>query len=90
MRHMQFDRHTLVLLVLRPDAPLLPDDEAAALQDRHLAFRADLRPVSARRRAPLDELRRLAGASGLLVEPAGTAAEVGECGRSRNWNETAE
>ena len=29
---------------LRPDAPLLPDDEAAARsQDRHLAFRADLR-----------------------------------------------
>ena len=40
---MQFDRHTLVLLVLRPDAPKLTDEEAAALQDRHLAFRADLR-----------------------------------------------
>jgi len=40
---MQFDRHTLVLLVLRPDAPELTDEEAAALQDRHLAFRADLR-----------------------------------------------
>jgi len=40
---MQFDRHTLVLLVLRPDAPELADEEAAELQDRHLAFRADLR-----------------------------------------------
>jgi uncharacterized protein YciI len=40
---MQFDRHTLVLLVLRPDAPELTDEEAAELQDRHLAFRADLR-----------------------------------------------
>jgi uncharacterized protein YciI len=40
---MQFDRHTLVLLVLRPDAPELTDDEAAELQDRHLAYRADLR-----------------------------------------------
>src|SRR5438093_8511543 len=40
---MQFDRHTLVLLVLRPDAPKLTDEEAAELQDRHLAFRADLR-----------------------------------------------
>ncbi len=40
---MQFDRHTLVLLVLRPDAPDLTDEEAAELQDRHLAFRADLR-----------------------------------------------
>ena len=40
---MQFDRHTLVLLVLRPDAPKLTDEEADELQDRHLAFRADLR-----------------------------------------------
>jgi uncharacterized protein len=40
---MQFDRHTLVLLVLRPDALELTDEEAADLQDRHLAFRADLR-----------------------------------------------
>jgi uncharacterized protein len=40
---MQFDRHTLVLLVLRPDAPELADEEATELQDRHLAFRADLR-----------------------------------------------
>lgn len=40
---MQFDRHTLVLLVRRADAPELTDDAAAELQDRHLAFRADLR-----------------------------------------------
>ena len=40
---MQFDRHTLVLLVRPPDAPELSEDEAAELQDRHLAFRADLR-----------------------------------------------
>ena len=40
---MPFDRHTLVLLVLRPDAPELTDEEAAELQDRHLAFRAELR-----------------------------------------------
>jgi uncharacterized protein YciI len=40
---MEFDRHTLVLLVRRPDAPELTDGEAAELQDRHLAFRADLR-----------------------------------------------
>ena len=40
---MQFERHTLVLLVRRPDAPELTDDEAAELQDRHLAFRAELR-----------------------------------------------
>jgi uncharacterized protein YciI len=40
---MQFDRHTLVLLVRRPDAPELTDEEAAELQDRLLAYRADLR-----------------------------------------------
>ena len=40
---MQFDRHTLVLLVRPPDAPELTDEEADALQDEHLAFRAGLR-----------------------------------------------
>jgi uncharacterized protein YciI len=40
---MQFDRHTLVLLVLRPDAPEMTEEDAAELQDRHLAFRVDLR-----------------------------------------------
>ena len=40
---MQFDRHTLVLLVRPPDAPELTDEDAAELQDRHLAFRAELR-----------------------------------------------
>ena len=40
---MQFDRHTVVLLVRPPDAPELSEAEAAELQDRHLAFRADLR-----------------------------------------------
>ena len=32
-----------MLLVRRPDAPELTDEEAAELQDRHLAYRADLR-----------------------------------------------
>ena len=40
---MRFDRHTLVLLVRPQGAPELTDEEAAELQDRHLAFRADLR-----------------------------------------------
>jgi len=39
----EFDRHTLVLLVRPPDAPELSEEEADALQDAHLAFRADLR-----------------------------------------------
>ena len=40
---MEFDRHTLVLLVRPPEALELTDEEAAELQDRHLAFRAELR-----------------------------------------------
>jgi uncharacterized protein YciI len=40
---MKFDQHTLVLLVRPPDAPELSPEEADALQDAHLAFRADLR-----------------------------------------------
>ena len=40
---MRFDRHTIVLLVRPDDAPELSEEAAAELQDRHLAFRADLR-----------------------------------------------
>jgi uncharacterized protein len=40
---MKFDQHTVVLLVRPPDAPELTDQEADALQDAHLAFRANLR-----------------------------------------------
>ena len=40
---MKFDQHTLVLLVRPPDAPELSEQEADALQDAHLAFRAQLR-----------------------------------------------
>jgi uncharacterized protein len=40
---MKFDQHTLVLLVRPEDAPELSEQEADALQDAHLAFRADLR-----------------------------------------------
>lgn len=39
---MQFDNFTVTLLVLRPDAPELDDEAAAALQDAHLAHLADL------------------------------------------------
>jgi uncharacterized protein len=38
----EFDRYTVVLLVLRPDAPAFDDDAAAALQDAHLAHLAAL------------------------------------------------
>ena len=39
---MQFDRYTITLLVLRPDAPALDDAAAEELQSRHLAHLADL------------------------------------------------
>lgn len=39
---MRFDRYTVILLTLRPDAPLMTDAEAAELQDRHLAYGAGL------------------------------------------------
>lgn len=39
---MQFDRFTITLLVLRPDAPELDEATADALQDAHMAHLADL------------------------------------------------
>ena len=39
---MQFDQYTIALLILRPDAPELDDEAAAALQDAHMAHLADL------------------------------------------------
>jgi len=39
---MRFDRHTVIVLVLRPDAPAMTEEEAADLQDRHLAYGAGL------------------------------------------------
>ncbi|KAA1418211.1 hypothetical protein FE697_020480 [Mumia zhuanghuii] len=38
----EFDVYTLVILRRPPDAPDLSDDELAALQTRHLAYRAAL------------------------------------------------
>jgi len=39
---MRFDRYTVTLLTLRPDAPAMTDEQADELQDRHLAHGADL------------------------------------------------
>jgi uncharacterized protein YciI len=38
----EFDSYTIVLLTLRPDAPELDDEAAAALQDAHMAHLAAL------------------------------------------------
>ncbi len=39
---MKFDRFTVALLILRPDAPELDEQTEDALQDAHMAFLADL------------------------------------------------
>ena len=39
---MQFDRFTIMLAMLRPDAPELDEEAADSLQDAHMAFLADL------------------------------------------------
>jgi uncharacterized protein len=64
-----FDRYTIVLLILRPDAPELDEQEAARLQDAHLSHLADLHDAGYLLAAgPLsDETYR--GLSILNVEP---------------------
>jgi uncharacterized protein YciI len=77
---MKFDQHTLVLLVRPPDAPELSPEEADALQDAHLAFRADLRDQGyLLGGGPLldQDDERLRGISLMSVDPA-TAREL--CG----------
>jgi len=75
---MRFDRHTVVLLVRPPDAPELSDDEADALQNAHLAFRADLRDkgvlIGGGPFTDQDD-ERLRGMSVMSVDPA-TAREI--------------
>jgi uncharacterized protein len=39
---MEFDRLTIVLLLLHPDAPELDDEASSALQDAHMGHLADL------------------------------------------------
>lgn len=66
---MEFDRFTIALLVLRPDAPELDEAAAAALQDAHMSHLADLHEAGHLVAAgPLfdDELR---GLSILTVDP---------------------
>jgi uncharacterized protein len=69
---MRFDRHTLVLLVRPPDAPELSDEEAAAVQDAHLANQADLHDqghlIAAGPLVGQDD-ERLRGISVLSVDP---------------------
>ena len=66
---MQFDQYTIALLILRPDAPELDDDAAAALQDAHMAHLADLHEAGHLLAAgPLSD-EKFRGLSILNVEP---------------------
>ena len=66
---MQFDRYTIALLVLRPDAPQLDEDAAEALQNAHMAHLADLHEAGHLLAAgPLDD-PELRGLSILNVDP---------------------
>ena len=69
---MEFDRFTITLLVLRPDAPQLDEEAAGALQDAHMAHLADLHEAGQLLAAgPLlgDPDRRFRGLSIFNVEP---------------------
>jgi uncharacterized protein len=75
---MRFDQHTVVLLVRPPDAPELSPEDADALQDAHLAFRAELRDQGyLLGGGPLldQDDERLRGISVMSVDPA-TAREL--------------
>jgi uncharacterized protein YciI len=66
---MQFDRFTVVLLVQRPDAPVLDEAAATALQDAHLAYLAELHQAGYLGAAgPLGD-EELRGLSVFTVEP---------------------
>jgi uncharacterized protein len=66
---MQFDHLTVSLLILRPDAPELDEEAAAALQDAHLAHLADLHEAGHLLAAgPLSD-EKFRGLSILSVEP---------------------
>ncbi len=65
----QFDRFTVALLILRPDAPNLDAEAAARLQDAHMSHLADLHEAGYLLAAgPLSD-DKFRGLSILNVEP---------------------
>jgi uncharacterized protein len=68
----EFDRFSVALLILRPDAPQLDEEAAAALQDAHMAHLANLHEAGHLLAAgPLsgDPEEKFRGLSILNVEP---------------------
>ena len=70
---MEFDQLTVSLLIRRPDAPELDEEQAAALQDAHMAHLADLHEsghlLAAGPIAFDDSTEELRGLSILRVDP---------------------
>src|SRR5262245_20765737 len=76
---MRFDRYTVILLRLRPDALVMTDQESDELQDRHLAHGADLQDRGlVLARGPLTEQddERLRGFSVRSVDAATARAHA--------------
>jgi uncharacterized protein YciI len=66
---LEFDHYTIALLILRPDAPELDEEAAAALQDAHMTHLADLHDAGYLLAAgPLSD-EKFRGLSILNVEP---------------------
>lgn len=66
---MEFDHYSIALLILRPDAPELDNEAAAALQDAHMAHLADLHEAGQLLAAgPLSD-EKFRGLTILNVEP---------------------
>jgi uncharacterized protein len=66
---MLFDRFTIALMTLRPDAPRLDDAAGRALQDAHLEFLAELHEAGQLLAAGPLQHERFRGLSILNVEP---------------------
>ena len=79
MAGVELNRQTVVLLVLRLDAPAQTDEEADHLQERHVAFRASLRDRGLVVGGPLTDQddERLRGISIWSVDPE-TARRISE------------
>jgi uncharacterized protein YciI len=66
---LEFDHYTIALLILRPDAPELDEEAAAALQDAHMAHLADLHDAGYLLAAGPLSHEKFRGLSILNVEP---------------------
>jgi hypothetical protein len=66
---MRFDRFTISLMLRPPDAPQLEEERAAAVQDAHLAYLAELHAAGSLLAAGPVDHPRVRGLSIMSVEP---------------------